>query len=73
MLVANLTCMTKNIFHKNESTRSSKYTLVNQIDHLCDVVRKKTKPKINGNDGLISLKILDAILRSSESGKKIKI
>ena len=63
----------KNIFHKDESTRSSKYALVNQIDHLCHVVRNKAKPKVNGYDGLISLKILDAILRSSKSGKKIKI
>ena len=63
----------KEIYHKNESTRSNKYTLVNQIDHLCDVVRKKIKPKINGNDGLISLRILDAILKSSKSGKRIKI
>ena len=63
----------KEIYHKNESTRSNKYTLVNQVDHLCDVVRKKIKPKINGNDGLISLRIFDAILKSSKSGKKIKI
>ena len=63
----------KKIFYKDENTRSSRYTLVNQIDHLCDVVCNKTKPKINGNDGLISLKIFDAILRSSKSGKKIKI
>ena len=63
----------KKIFHKDENTRSSKYTLVNQIDHLCHVVRNKAKPKVNGYDGLISLKILDAILRSSKSGKKIKI
>jgi len=63
----------KEIYHKNESTRSNKNTLVNQIDHLCDVVRKRIKPKINGNDGLISLRIFDAILKSSKSGKRIKI
>ena len=63
----------KEIYHKNESTRSNKYTLVNQVDHLCDVVRKKIKPKIDGNDGLISLRIFNAILKSSKSGKKIKI
>jgi|TARA_B110000027_G_C16117719_1_gene301052 predicted dehydrogenase len=63
----------KKIFHRNESTRSSKYTLVNQIDHFCAVVSGKTKPKISGNDGLISLKIFDAILKSSKSGKKVKI
>ena len=27
-------------------------TLVNQIDHFADVVSKKIKPKVNGNDGL---------------------
>jgi len=63
----------KKIFHKDENTRSSKYTLVNQINHLCDVVNKKIKPKVNGDDGLISFKIINAIIRSSKSGKKIKI
>ena len=63
----------KKIYHKDESTRSSRYTLVNQIDHLCEVVKGKMKPKITGTDGLISLKIHDAILKSSKSGKKIKI
>jgi predicted dehydrogenase len=37
------------------------------------VVKGNSRPKVNGNDGLISLQILDAILRSSKSGKKIKI
>ena len=32
-------------------------TLINQIDHFSDVVLKKTKPKVTGKDGLISLKI----------------
>lgn len=63
----------KEIFYKDEVSRYSSYTLVNQIDHLCDVSSNKAKPKINGNDGLISLKIFDAILRSSKLGKKIKI
>jgi predicted dehydrogenase len=48
-------------------------TLVNQIEHFSDVVRKKAKPKVNGQDGLISLKIFDAITKSAKSGKKIKI
>ena len=63
----------KKIFHKDEYTKSSKHTLVNQINHLCDVVSKKIKPKVNGDDGLISFKIINAIIRSSKSGKKIKI
>ena len=48
-------------------------TLINQINHFADVVTKITKPKVNGNDGLVSLKILAAISKSSKIGKKIKI
>ena len=59
--------------HKDASTRESKKTLVNQIEHLCDVVLKKSKPKVSGNDGLQSLKIFAAIIKSSKTGKKIKL
>ena len=31
----------------------------------------KAKPKVSGNDGLQSLEIFDAILRSTKTGKKI--
>ena len=48
-------------------------TLTNQINHFSDVILKKVKPKVDGKDGLISLKIFDAIRQSSRNGKKIKI
>ena len=63
----------KPIFHKDMNIRLSRFTLINQINHLCDVVLNKTKPKVTGEDGLQSLKIFDAILKSTKSGKKIKI
>jgi len=63
----------KEIFYKKENTKLSRNTLINQIDHFCDVVLEKAKPKVSGNDGLMSLRIFDAILRSSKSGKKITI
>jgi len=63
----------KNIFDKKYNIKSGGNTLVNQIDHFCDVVSKKIKPKVNGNDGINSLKIFDAILKSVKTGKKIKI
>ena len=63
----------KKIYHQDSSTRDSRYTLVNQIDHLCDVVAGKAKPKVTGNDGLQSLKIFAAIIKSSKTGKKIKV
>ncbi len=63
----------KPILYKYESTRESRYTLTNQINHLCDVVNKKGKPKITGEDGLLSLKIFAAIIKSAKTGKKVKI
>ena len=41
--------------------------------YFSDVVSKKVKPKVNGNDGLNSLKIFAAITKSAKTGKKIKI
>ena len=75
----------KNWFYKNERSWWNKIivkedknkkddnTLINQINHFTDVVLKKTKPKVNGNDGLTSLKIFAAITKSAKTGKKIKI
>ena len=61
------------IFFYKDKMKKDNNTLVNQIEHFSDVVRKKTKPKVNGQDGLISLKIFDAITKSAKSGKKVKI
>ena len=63
----------KPIYHKDMNIKLSKFTLINQIDHFCEVVNGKTKPKVTGYDGLNSLKIFDAIIKSAKSGKKIKI
>ena len=75
----------KNWFYKNERSWWNKIivkedknkkddnTLINQINHFTDVVLKKTRPKVNGNDGLTSLKIFAAITKSAKTGKKIKI
>jgi predicted dehydrogenase len=74
----------KNWFYKNERSWWNKIlvkedkkkddnTLVNQIDHFTEVVLKKIKPKVNGNDGLASLKIFAAITKSSKIGKKVKV
>jgi len=61
------------IFVNEDKNKKDDNTLVNQIDHFADVVTKKAKPKVNGNDGLISLKIFAAITKSAKTGKKIKI
>ena len=61
------------ILVKEDKNKKDDNTLVNQINHFADVVAKKSKPKVNGNDGLISLKIFAAITKSSKTGKKIKV
>ena len=63
----------KPMYHKDMNIRLSRFTLINQINHFCDVVSGKAKPKVTGEDGLQSLKIFDAIIKSSISGKKISI
>ena len=61
------------IFLKSDINKKDYNTLVNQINHFADVLLKKVKPKVNGNDGLNSLKIFAAITKSAKTGKKIKI
>tara|TARA_Y100001970_G_scaffold23383_1_gene27423 strand:+ start:2669 stop:3706 length:1038 start_codon:yes stop_codon:yes gene_type:complete len=63
----------KNIYFSNFKNKKNDSTLINQINHFADVILKKTKPKVNGNDGLISLKVFDAIIKSAKTGNKIKI
>ena len=58
--------------HENKIKKDDK-TLVSQIDHFADVVSKKVKPKVSGNDGLISLKIFAAITKSAKTGKKVRL
>ena len=61
------------LFVNKNKNKIDTNTLVNQIDHFADVVRKKVKPKVNGNDGLNSLKIFAAITKSAKTGKKVRI
>ena len=61
------------IFIEEDKNKKDDNTLVNQIDHFADVVSKKVKPKVSGNDGLISLKIFAAITKSAKTGKKIRV
>ena len=48
------------IFVNKDKMKKDDTTLVNQIDHFTDVVFKKVRPKVNGSDGLVSLKIFAA-------------
>ena len=61
------------IFVNQDKNKKDYNALVNQIDHFAEVVSNKVKPKVNGNDGLISLKIFAAITKSAKTGKKVKI
>ena len=61
------------IFVNKDKMKKDDTTLVNQIDHFAEVVSKKIKPKVNGSDGLVSLKIFAAITKSAKTGNKVKI
>ncbi len=61
------------IYVNEDKYKKDNNTLLNQIDHFADVVSKKVKPKVNGNDGLISLKIFAAINKSAKTGKKVRV
>ena len=61
------------ILVKNNRDKKDSKTLVNQIDHFADVINKKAKPKVSGEDGLNLLKIFKAIEKSSKTGQKIKV
>ena len=60
----------KILVKSNRDKKDSK-TLVNQIDHFADVINKKAKPKVSGEDGLNLLKIFNAIEKSSKTGQKV--
>lgn len=47
--------------------------LVQQIDHLCDVAQGLCPPRVTGQDGLVSLFILDAVNKSIVRKQKVYI
>lgn len=47
--------------------------LLNQINNFCSVIKKKSKPIVSAEDGLESLKIFEAIIRSARRNRKINI
>ena len=63
----------KKIFYKKINKKKDKTSLINQINHFANVIDRKSKPKVTGLDGLYSLKIYEAILKSAKTGRKIKV
>lgn len=44
-----------------------------QIDHFCDVIEAKAKPIVSGEEGLKSLRVIEAIRQAAESGEKVQL
>jgi predicted dehydrogenase len=44
-----------------------------QIQQFCRVIRGEEKPLVSGREGLITLKVIDAVKRAAESGELVKI
>lgn len=51
--------------------RDASDPLANQILHFCDVIRGKAEPLVSGEEGLQTLKVIEAIQSSAESGAQI--
>ena len=45
--------------------------LVNQILHFCDVIRGTAEPLVSGEEGLRTLKVIEAIQRSARTGAPV--
>lgn len=44
-----------------------------QIDHFCDVIEGKAKPIVSGEEGLKSLRVIEAIIQAAECGETVKL
>lgn len=44
-----------------------------QIQHFCRVIRCEEKPLVSGREGLMTLKVIDAIKRAARSGELVKV
>lgn len=49
-------------------TLSGEDPLVRQIAHFCDVIRRQATPLVSGREGLQTLRVIEALKRSAESG-----
>jgi len=59
------------LLYENKNERDSSFTA--ELDHFLKCITKADKPKITGNDGLVVLKIIEAIRESSSIGSKVYI
>jgi predicted dehydrogenase len=44
-----------------------------QIQQFCRVIRGEEKPLVSGREGLMTLKVIDAVQRAARSGQSIQI
>jgi predicted dehydrogenase len=53
-----------NIAHKDS-------TYISEWKHFLDCIKRNKKPKVDGKDGMETLRIIEAIKRSSKSSSKV--
>ncbi|MEK1896040.1 MAG: Gfo/Idh/MocA family oxidoreductase [Rhizobium sp.] len=47
--------------------------LIAQLHHFCDVIRRQAEPLVSGTEGLATLRVVEAIKASAQSGKTIHL
>ena len=55
------------------AARSGEDPLVRQIAHFCDVIRGQASPLVSGSEGLQTLRVIEALKRSAETGETITL
>lgn len=53
--------------------RSAEDPLDRQITHFCDVIRGDAAPLVSGNEGLQTLRVIEALKRSADTGETIAL
>lgn len=53
--------------------RSGEDPLVRQIAHFCDVIRGEATPLVSGREGLQTLRVIEALKQSAETGETITL
>ncbi|MBI1798760.1 MAG: hypothetical protein HYR73_03640, partial [Candidatus Eisenbacteria bacterium] len=63
-----------NVTPSLETSRNQyKHSIEAQIDHFADVLRKGTRPMGTADEILPVMELMDAIYRSAEQGKEVRL
>tara|TARA_X000001036_G_C20628198_1_gene786031 strand:- start:342 stop:1373 length:1032 start_codon:yes stop_codon:yes gene_type:complete len=63
----------RNLFKTKKLDYKTNNPLIDQLNHFCEIIESKIEPIVSGEEGLKSLKVIEAIKQSSKRKKNISI